>query len=58
MGYDVNITRAEHWSENDGFEIATHEWQEFVASDPSFVLRGAAEAGGVRYENALLAVWN
>jgi hypothetical protein len=34
MGYDLHITRAEHWVENEGHEISREEWLELVAGDP------------------------
>jgi hypothetical protein len=57
MGYDVNITRAHHWAENAGHEIRPEEWRAIVAADPELEMRGVAEAGGLRYENPLLAIW-
>ena len=57
MGYDVNITRARHWTENVGHEIQPEEWRSIVAADPELEMRGVAEVGGLRYENPLLAVW-
>jgi hypothetical protein len=37
MGYDVHITRAEHWASNEGREIAADEWLRFVQSDPELI---------------------
>jgi hypothetical protein len=34
MGYDVHITRAEDWSDNQGFEISTEEWLNLIQNDP------------------------
>lgn len=34
MGYDLHITRAEFWAENEGQEISAEEWLELVDSDP------------------------
>ena len=34
MGYDVHITRAENWCENEGHEISLAEWQALVDHDP------------------------
>jgi hypothetical protein len=34
MGYDLHITRADNWAENEGAEITRAEWLAFVASDP------------------------
>lgn len=33
MGYDIHITRREDWWDEDGPEIATHEWEALVESD-------------------------
>jgi hypothetical protein len=30
MGYDIHITRAEHWAENEGREISAEEWLAYV----------------------------
>lgn len=57
MGYDVNITRARHWAENVGQEIQPEEWRAVVKEDPELEMRGVADAGGLRYENPLLAAW-
>ena len=57
MGYDVNVTRAQHWAENAGYEIQPDEWRSIVAADPELQMSGVAHAGGLRYENPLLAVW-
>ena len=34
MGYDLHITRADFWAENEGREISTEEWSGLVESDP------------------------
>ncbi len=34
MGYDLHITRADFWAENDGNEISADEWLRFVEQDP------------------------
>jgi hypothetical protein len=61
MGYDVHITRAEHWVESDSAPISLDEWLGYVAGDPEMRLDNFAEAeveGHVlRYENEGLAVW-
>jgi hypothetical protein len=44
MGYDVHITRAESWSENEGCWIGVEEWEAAVRDDPE--LRFASEDGG------------
>ena len=38
MGYDVHITRAEDWADNEGREIAPDEWLVLVRSDPELIL--------------------
>lgn len=40
MGYDVHITRAEHWSDNAGHEISSDEWLDVVKRDPQLKLEG------------------
>jgi hypothetical protein len=61
MGYELHITRKEHWSD-EGPDIADSEWQAYIANDPEMKITGVAEAalpdGGVlRYESPLLAEW-
>lgn len=34
MGYDLHITRAENWLENQGREISKEEWLALVHEDP------------------------
>jgi len=34
MGYELHITRAEHWPENQGCEITWEEWLSLVDDDP------------------------
>jgi hypothetical protein len=34
MGYDLHITRAEFWAENDAEPIAEDEWLRLVDDDP------------------------
>jgi hypothetical protein len=38
MGYDLHITRAEEWSQNEGREIAAAEWLALVSNDPELKL--------------------
>ncbi len=40
MGYDVHITRANLWSENEGCEISVEEWHALIDSDPELRLAG------------------
>jgi hypothetical protein len=61
MGYDVHITRAIDWFENNEARIPLEDWLAYVESDPEMRLDNVAEAkmpdGILRYENAGLAVW-
>ncbi len=62
MGYEVHITRKEHWSDEDGPELTLDEWESTVQSDPELELREAAEAVTptgeiVRIETPGLSVW-
>ncbi|WP_046226990.1 hypothetical protein [Paenibacillus dauci] len=36
MGYNVYITRAANWYENEGTPISLQEWKDYVESDPEF----------------------
>lgn len=60
MGYDVHITRREHWSD-EGDDIDLEEWSAYVDSDPDMRMDGFAEAetpdGTLRIEGDGLAVW-
>ena len=38
MAYDVHITRASEWSQNEGQEITREEWLVQVQSDPELAL--------------------
>src|SRR5205814_2079341 len=38
VGYDLHITRADHWAENQGREISRDEWLALVANDPELTL--------------------
>jgi hypothetical protein len=38
MGYDLHITRAANWAENEGAEITVAEWMDLVRSDPELSL--------------------
>jgi hypothetical protein len=38
VGYDVYITRAQHWSDNEGHQIAPEEWIAVVQDDPELAL--------------------
>ena len=43
MGYDLHITRKEHWADEDGPAVASEEWLRVVEEDPE--LRPAGENG-------------
>ena len=63
MGYDLHITRAENWWENQGKEVRENEWRELIEADAELCLSGFAEANSshgemIRYENALLTTWS
>jgi hypothetical protein len=38
MGYDLHVTRAEDWSDNEGRQITRDEWFALVASDSELTL--------------------
>lgn len=38
MGYDLHITRAESWADNEGAEIGADEWLAAVRADPELTL--------------------
>ena len=50
MGYDVHITRAEHWPENQGHEITATEWHNVIDADPDLRLAG--------YNGPHFAIWD
>ncbi len=37
MGYDFHVTRADHWSSNEGQEIQAEEWLDLIKSDPELI---------------------
>jgi hypothetical protein len=61
MGYDVHITRREHWCDRGEPSISLEEWSALVANDAEMRMDGFAEApvdGGVlRVVSPGLAVW-
>lgn len=62
MGYDVHITRAEHWTDSENMAIDLADWLEYLRNDPEMRLDGAAAAPlssgeTLTYENEGLAVW-
>ena len=61
MGYDLHITRAEHWLDGELQPILLEEWKRYVAQDPEFELVESAIAvvegeGTLEYPNDGLAV--
>ena len=50
MGYDLHITRAKYWFENEGYEISPEEWIELVQSDDELKLAG--------YNGDYFALWS
>lgn len=43
MGYDLHITRKEHWAdENSQLDISVHEWEMVVANDPELEIDNTA----------------
>jgi hypothetical protein len=38
MGWEVHITRAEDWADNDASPITQQEWMEFVKNDPELTI--------------------
>lgn len=62
MGYDVHITRKQHWADQVGQRIELDEWLRYVEGDAEMRLDGAAEAafvdgGTLRVEGPGIAVW-
>jgi hypothetical protein len=62
MGYDVHITRADHWTDSEKESIALEEWLAYVEEDPEMRHDriAVAHVGGkpvLAYENEGLAVW-
>ena len=49
MGYDLHITRAEYWAENDGNRISEEEWLRVIEQDQELVIDTA--------NGPLFAVW-
>jgi len=37
MGYDLHITRAKHWEDNQDCKITSQEWLTIVEDDPELV---------------------
>lgn len=51
MGYELHITRADHWSRNAGREISREEWIAIIDSDREL------ERDGILWTRHLGAVW-
>lgn len=62
MGYDIHITRADHWADSDKNPITLEEWLAYVGTDPEMRHDGFAEAtttggGTLRIEADGISVW-
>jgi hypothetical protein len=64
MGYEVHITRRQHWLDDDGPSIGLNEWLKVVQSDPEMQHEGpsteealAAANSTISPEEPGLAVW-
>ncbi|HET6575357.1 MAG TPA: hypothetical protein VFG68_17250 [Fimbriiglobus sp.] len=62
MGYDLHITRAQHWTDSKSKPIRLPEWLAYLGSDPEMRLDNVAVAKVkgkpvLAYENEGLAVW-
>lgn len=64
MGYEVHITRRQHWLDEDGPAIGLNEWLKVVHSDPEMHYEGptkeealAAGNSTISPEEPGLAVW-
>ena len=56
MGYDVHVTRAEPWWDEDGPAVHPEEWAAVVAADPALEpVAEARAAAGLAYESPGLA---
>ena len=40
MGYDLHVTRADHWASSSGCEISVDAWQKLIAGDPHLRVDG------------------
>lgn len=38
MGWEIHITRAEHWADSDKLPITTEEWLALVKDDPELTI--------------------
>ena len=56
MGYEVHITRRQHWLDEDGPSIALNEWLKVVHSDPEMHYEGPTKEEALAAGNFSLAV--
>ena len=49
MGYDLRITRAQHWDRNEGREINMREWYSIIAADSELHADAANGPCAVRF---------
>lgn len=57
MGYDLRITRALDWRDNQGSEISPREWLEIVESDPELLPDNPNGPYSVRYRETRWLDW-
>ncbi len=53
MGYDIHITRKDHWSDTEGSEIEFDEWSDIVDSDDDLLWDEEGELSDVRWKDVL-----
>lgn len=47
MGWEIHITRAEHWSESKETPITREEWRAYIETDPE--LEGNGDGNGLTF---------
>ena len=52
MGYEVHITRRQHWLDEDGPAIGLNEWLKVVHSDPEMHYEGPTKEEALAAGNA------
>lgn len=57
MGYDLHITRAERWNENDGQHIPADEWLDVCSKDPDLVADPEFGPYAVKYSGSESNGW-
>jgi hypothetical protein len=61
VGYDLHITRADHWVEGESAPIEINEWLTYVIGDSEMRLDNVAEAevedGFLQMQKTGIAVW-